>query len=434
MPLSKGRSSLAGVGVIANALLTPSMITRRALDILRNENSFIKSVNRDRQADFANAKFGGQKAGSTIGIRLPNDYVPRSGPTAVPQSTVEQKVQLVVSKQAGVDLSFSNVDLTLSITDFSERFIEPAVNVIAGAIALDVISGSDRIPHAVHNVDGSNNTISPTFGTFARANALLDSNSVPRDKRMVFVDPITMGNSVTSFAGLFNDQERIAGQYRTGMVRDRVIGMDWMMDQTVPTQTTAAYGTPPTVNGAGQTGLLLTVSATTAPINAGDKFTIAGVYGVNRVNKNTTGKLRTFTVDAPAGTVFPAGTTSLPIFPALIPGLSTLNAQGNYLQAFQTVTASPANGAAIAFIFNAGETYRQNFVMHPSAVTLAVVPLDVPTGNGVIRSATETYDGISISMVTFWDGINFQEITRLDVLYGYVWQRPDFACIIGDAL
>lgn len=419
---------------MANSLLTPQMITRRALDILRNENSFIKAVNRDRQADFATARFGGQKAGSTIGIRLPNDYIPRSGPTAVPQSTVEQQIKLVIGKQTGVDLSFSTTDLTLNIVDFSERFIEPAVNVIAGAIAADVISGSDRIPHAVHNVDNANNTISPTFGTFARANAILDNNSVPRNKRMVFVDPITMGNSVTTFAGLFNDQERIAGQYRSGMIRDRVLGMDWMMDQTVPKQVTGTYGTAPTVNGAGQMGVLLTVSATTGPINAGDKFTIAGVYGVNRINKGSTGQLRTFVVDAPAGTVFPAGTTQLPIFPALTPALSVVNAQGNYFQAFQTVGASPANGAALAFLFNSGETYRQNFVMHPDAVTLAIVPLDVPTGPGVIRSATETQDGISISMVTFWDGINFQEITRLDVLYGYLWQRPDWACVIGDAL
>lgn len=419
---------------MANAILTPQMITRRALSILRNDNAFIKAVSRDKQADFGTAKYGGQKAGSTIGIRLPNDFVVRSGPTAVPQSTIEQKVQLTVAKQAGVDLSFSTVDLTMNIVDFSERFIEPAVNVIAGAIAADVISGSIRVPHAVHNVDVNNNTLAPTFGTFARANAILDNNSVPRDKRMVFVDPITMGNSVTTFAGLFNDQAKIAGQYRTGLVTDRVLGMDWMMDQTVPKQTTGAYGTAPTVNGAGQSGTFLSVSATVGPINAGDKFTIAGVYGVNRINKTTTGQFRIFTVDAAPGTVFPAGTTQLPIYPPLTPGLTALNAQGNLSVPFQTVTAAPANGAALAFIFNAGETYRQNLVMHPDAITLAVVPLDVPTGNGVIRSSTETQDGLSISLVTFFDGINFQEVTRLDVLYGYVWQRPEFACVIGDAL
>ena len=424
-----------GVRVIANSILTPQMLARAALSILKNENSFIKNVNRDRQAMFGAGRYDGQKAGSTIGIRLPNDYIPRNGNVAVPQSTNETKVQLVVSQQTGVDLAFPTTDLTLNIVDFTERYIKPAVNVIAGSIASTVIAGSDRIPNVIHNVDNNNNTIAPIFQTFARAGAILDNNSVPRDKRMVFVDPITMGNSVSSFAGLFNDQEKIAGQYRSGMITDKVIGMDWMMDQTVPKQTTATYGAATfSVNGAGQIGALLTITATTAPLNAGDKFTIAGVFGVNRINKNSNGQLRTFTVDAPFGTVFPTGTTQIPIYPALVPSLAAMNAQGNYYQPYQTVTASPANGAAVVPVFNSGETYRQNFLMHPEAVTLAIVPLEVPTGPGVIRSATETQDGISISLVTYWDGTNYQEITRMDVLYGFVWQRPEFACIIGDAL
>jgi len=405
------------------------------LDILKNENPFIKNVNRDHQSTFGNANTLGQKIGSTIGIRLPNDYVPRSGPTAVPQSTNEQKTQLVVSKLAGVDISFSTSDLTLNIVDFSERYIEPAVNVIAGLIAADVISGSERIPHAVHNVDSSNNTIAPTFGTFARGMAILDNNSVPRNNRMVFVDPVTMSNSVTSFQGFFNSQEKIANQYSTGLITDKVLGLKWHTDQTIVKHATSAYGsTPPTVNGAGQSGTTLIVNATTGPLVAGDIFTIAGVFAVNRVNKLNNGQLRQFTIDAPSGTVFPTGTTSIPIYPALVPGLTSVNAQGNLQQVFQTVTASPANGAALVPIFNTGETYRKNFIMHPDAVTLAIVPLDVPKGPGVIRSATESQDGISISMVTFYDGINMQEITRLDVLYGYVWQRPEFAVVVGDAL
>jgi len=418
---------------VANTILTPTMLARRALDILRNENSFIKAVPRQYQDEFGRANLRGQKQGSTISIRYPNDYVPRTGPVAVPQATTETLQTLVVAKQAGVDLSFTTVDLTMNIVDFSERYLEPAVNVIAGIIAADVISGSNRIPNAVHNVDGSNNTIAPTFGTFARAGALLDNLSVPRDQRLVFLDPITMGNSVTSFSGLFNNQASVGEQYKTGMIKDNVIGMNWAMDQTVPKQITAAY-TAVTVGAANQSGTTLAITATTAPINAGDKFTIVGVYGVNLVNKTSNGQLRQFTVDAVPGTVFPAGTTSIPIFPAITPPTTTLNAQGNYMVPHQTVTASPAAGAALVFLFNAGETYRQNIIMNPKAVQLAIVPLDVPSGPGVIRSATESQDGVSISLVTFYDGINFQEITRLDVLYGYLWTRPGWACIVGDAL
>ena len=420
---------------LANTVITNQVIARRALDILRNENQFIKMVSRDNQSMFGTAR-NGYKNGSTIGIRNPNDYVLRSGPTAVPQSTVETKQNLVVAKQVGADLSFSNVELTLNVVDFSTRFIEPAINIIVGGIATDVISGAERIPNVVHNVDVNNNTTNPTFGTFARANSVLNNNAVPSgpDKRLLFVDPITMGNSVTSFAGLFNSQSKIADQYSTGLVKDNVIGMNWLQDQTVPKHTTGAYGTPPTVNGANQTGAFLTISASTGIINAGDIFTLPGVFGVNGVTKASTGQLRTFTVDAAPGTVFAAGTTSLPIYPPLTPGLTVMNAQGNFQVARQTTTVSPASGAALVFIFNAGETYRKNFVMHPQAITLAVVPLEVPTGNGVIDSYTASEDGLSVSVVTFFDGTNFQQITRMDVLYGYLWQRPEFACVIADQL
>ena len=43
-----------------------------------------------------------------------------------------------------------------------------------------------------------------------------------------------------------------------------------MMDNTVITHQTAAYGALPTVNGANQSGTSLTVTATAAPIKKGD--------------------------------------------------------------------------------------------------------------------------------------------------------------------
>ena len=55
---------------MANALLTPDMITREALRIFKNTNLFLNNI--DTQYDDSFAKTGA-KIGSTLRVRLPND-------------------------------------------------------------------------------------------------------------------------------------------------------------------------------------------------------------------------------------------------------------------------------------------------------------------------------------------------------------------------
>ena len=409
---------------MANSLITPTLVVRRAIQLFRNSNPFLQMMDRQWQDEFGSASVAGQKPGSTIQIRLPNDYTLRTGPTAVPQSTNEVTTPLTVAKQVGVDISFSMVDRTLSMQDYSYRVIEPAINTIVGGIASDVMTGTESIPNLVHNVDGSNNTLTPNLTTWATAGALLDKLSTPRGQRKAVLDPITMARTVSSFSGLFNNQEKLGAQYNTAMIGRGVLGMDWMQDATVMPHATGAYGTAPTVSGAGQTGSTITVSAVGGSgYNKGDIVTFAGVYAVNRVTKVSTGQLAQFALTAAVA----AGATSLPIYPALTPAVA-----GNPV-AFQTVTASPANGAAVACLTNAGETYRKNFIFAPQAVTLAIVPMEMPT-KGVVESYRESYQGCSMRLISFYDGINDQVITRLDMLYGWKWVRPEWAVVVPDAL
>jgi hypothetical protein len=59
--------------------------------------------------------------------------------------------------------------------------------------------------------------------------------------------------------------------------------------------------------------------------------------------------------------------------------------------------------------------------------------MEMPT-KGVVESYRESYQGVSIRLITFYDGINDQAITRLDMLYGFKWVRPEWACVVADAL
>jgi len=225
---------------VPNTIITPTLVVRRAIELFRNSNAFLQMVDRQWQDEFGGPSVAGQKPGSTIQIRLPNDYVARSGPTAVPQSTVESTTALTVATQTGVDIAFSMAERTMSIQDYDVRVIQPAVNALVGNIASNIMLGAEAIPNLVHNVDGSNNTLTPTLTTWATAGALLDKLSTPRSQRRVVLDPITMARTVNSFSGLFNQQSKIGQQYETAMIKTDVLGMDWAQDPTVLTHTTGA--------------------------------------------------------------------------------------------------------------------------------------------------------------------------------------------------
>jgi len=203
------------------------------------------------------------------------------------------------------------------------------------------------------------------------------------------------------------------------------LGFIWMKDQTAITHTTGtlAQGSA-TVSGAGQTGLNITVGALAGSLNIGDIITIAGVFQVNRITKQSTGQLRQFVVTSNVLT----GATSIPVYPALIPGVNGVQVQ------YQTVTVSPANGAAVnqALGLAASSVYRKNFAYAPEAVTLATADLEMP--KNVHEAAREEFDGISMRMVTDYFIGTDQLITRLDVLYGFLWIRPEWACVVGDMI
>lgn len=402
---------------MSNSLLTISMITREAVRLFQNTNAFIQNIDRQYDDSFA---VNGAKIGSALKIRLPNDYVVRTGAAASIQDTAEQSTTLTMATQKGVDVSFNSVDLTLSLDDYSERILAPQINNLAGAIAADIMSGAETgICNLVSNVDGSSNIISPTATTYLTADAVLDLNSAQNGDRKVVNDPVTNARVVSSLTGLLNPVQEISKQYRNGKMF-QALNFEWMKDQTVLKHTAGTF-TAGTVNGASQTGTTLTTNAITGTLVAGDIITIAGVNAVNRVTKATTGQVRQFVVLANVAT----NGTSISIYPAITPAVG-----GNSVQ-YQTVTASPANGAAITLGTPAGATYRKNIAFAPQAVTMATADLMLPNN---VQAARDVFDGISMRMVQQYNISTDQEIQRVDVLYGFLYVRPEWAVVVTDSL
>ena len=405
----------------SNTLLTIDMVTREALRLFRNSNWVLRTIGRQFDDEFGRA---GAKIGSQLRIRLPNDYVLRVGPTAVPQSTNEQNTVLTLATQMGVDVSFSSADRALSLDAYSRRILAPAVNRLAGGVATAIMQNTLQAANFVQNTDTSNNMISPTAGTWLAAGAVLDQMGAPRNDRFIVMDPLTQARTVTSLMGLFNPQTKISDQYIRGTITVDTLGFDWGMDQTTIAHTTGAYGALPTVAGANQTGAMLTVTALAGPLNAGDIITIAGVNSVNRVTKTNNATPAQFVVTADVA----AGATQIPIYPPITPPNTATTPPTEV--PFQTVTASPANGAAITAATAASSVYRQNIAYYAEAITMATAELELPRGAHEV--ARETYDGISLRMITDYAVLSDQFVTRLDILFGSALVRPEWMVKVAD--
>lgn len=405
-----------------NTLLTIDMITREAVRLWKNSNAFIQNVDMQYDDSFT---INGAKIGDSLRIRLPNDFTVATGPALQVQGTAEQSTTLVLATQKHVDVSYSTQQRTMQLDDYSRRVLAPMVNNLTGAVAVDIMSGSEGgICNLVANQDVGNNILSPIASTYLNAGATLDLNSGPIANRKIVNSPRTEARVVAALSGLLNPAPSISRQYITGRMYD-ALGFVWMKDQTTITHTNGALAQgSATVNGAGQTGLALTVNATAQPLNIGDIITVAGVNAVNRITKQTTGELRQFAVTANVA----AGATSIPIYPAIVAPV------GGQAVQYQTVTASPANGAAVNPTngLGASTSYRKNFAYAPEAVTLATADLEIP--GGVHEAAREEFDGVSMRMVTDYFIGTDQLITRLDVLYGYLWIRPEWACVVADVV
>ena len=391
------------------------MITNEAVRLFTQSNAFLRTVNRQYDDQFART---GAKIGNTLRIRLPNDYVVNQGPAITPQGTNEQNTTLAVATQANVPVEFGTAVRTMSLDDYSERILAPAVNRLAAYVANDLMNVATTSANIAPNFSSGTTLISPSASTWLQAGANLTNNLAPGMDRKIIMDALTQARTVSSLAGLFNPQRKIGEQYETGMLTTDTLGFDWMYDQTTQVHTVGTFSAG-TVSGGGQTGNTLVTSAITGTLNKGDIITLQGVNAINRLTGQDQGVLRQFVVTANVS----SGATSIPIYPAIVPAPA----------AFNTVTASPAGGATISLVMAAGSSYRQNFAYYPEAFTLATADLEMPT-SGVVEAARAEFDGVAMRMITAYDVMSDSLITRLDCLYGYAAIRPEWSCIVPDVL
>lgn len=396
---------------MSNTILTPTAVTRAALAILHQKCNFIGSINRQYDDSFAK---DGAKIGDSLKIRLPNEYTVRTGVNMSAQDTSETSTTLTVSSMKGVDLYFTSSELALSIQDFSDRILEPAMSVLAANIEADVLS----MYKDVYNISDEDGTAA-TLKSYLLGRKILNDNLAPASQRKAIISTDHSVKLVDALKGLFHDGEAIKKQYRDGML-GRTAGFDFMENTLLTNHTTgtAAKTTSYVLNTS--TGITsgsgtLTISGGSTTFLVGDIVTLEGVFRVHPETKASTGVLQTFVVTENSG----ASATSLKVSPAPV----TSGARQNV-----TIVSAGGSKAIVKVGAGASETLTGSLVFHPDAFTFATA--DLPLPKGVDFAAREVMDGISMSLVRDFNISDRSFPCRLDVLYGYKTIRPQLACRI----
>jgi hypothetical protein len=200
-------------------------------------------------------------------------------------------------------------------------------------------------------------------------------------------------------------------------------GFDWILDQNTRTHQVGPLGGTPLVNGASQTGSSLVTDGWTASaanrLKKGDVFTIAGVFAVNPVSGDTLSDLQQFVVTADVSSNG-SGDATIPFSPPIIT-----------TGAYKTVSASPADNAAITVLGSANTLTPQGLAYHRDAFAMAMAPLEMPQGVHMAARSIDKETGMSIRCVGDYDIVNDKFIYRCDILYGWVAARPQFSCRIA---
>ena len=417
---------------MSNTLLTISKITNEALMVLENELTFTSEVDRNYDDQFAVV---GAKIGNTVNVRRPGRFIGTTGPALNVEDFNETSVPVVLNTQFHVDTQFTTQDLALSLDMFSDRVLKPAVAAIANKIDRD---GLAMATLQTSNIVGTAGTPPTGLITYLTAGAYLDSEGAPRDgRRSCIVEPFTSATIVDSLKGLFMPNAKISEQYEKGMMGTDSAGMRWRMDQNVVSQqfgnnsTTTVTGSVATTTATGfltsgwASSSTITVTAAntgTLNLNAGDTFTIAGVFAVNPQNRQAYGsnKLRNFVVKSTVA-IASGASGSVVVSPAVITAGQ-----------FQNVSIPTTSATAAITQFNStGTVSPQNIIMHRNAFTVAVADLELPEGVHFAGRASDKEIGLSMRVVRQYTINNDSIPTRLDVLYGWAPLYPELACRVA---
>lgn len=213
-----------------NTFLTPQIIAREALMVLRNNAVFANLIHRDYSSEFVAG------VGDTISIRKPAKFEAKEFTSTIEvQDATENKVDVKMDKLLDVSFAVTAKDMAMNIQDFSAQLLVPAMQAFSDKIDSYIIALVDAISTNKVVMAGD----AATSADIVDARAFLTKNAAPMtERRFVYNSDVEADLLKTD---LFVSAEKV-GDTGTALREaslGRKFGMDFYVDQNMDSATTA---------------------------------------------------------------------------------------------------------------------------------------------------------------------------------------------------
>ena len=267
---------------MANTILTPSIIAKEALAVLRNNAVMANLVHRDFSNEFA-------AVGDTITVRKPATFVAKEYTQSAGidvQDATETGVQVKIDKHLDVSFAVTSKEMTLDISDFSKQFLEPAMQAFADKIDAYLIARASG--------SGVTNSVTSTGAKedMIAARKFLTKNAAPlTDRHYVYnaeTEAELLSTDLFVNASAVGDEGTALREASLG----RKFGMDCYVDQNIADATTTgnakALAFHKNAFALVTRPLALPEGAAKASIENYDGFALRVVYGYDMGKKTDT--------------------------------------------------------------------------------------------------------------------------------------------------
>lgn len=398
---------------VNNQFITTSLVANTALAEFAVAAPWLNTASRMYEKDFTSS---GYQVGDTIQVRRQNNFIVGDGSVATPQAIINTVENLTIAHQYHTMIEYTIKDLTLSIGDFTQQFIQPAIQNIIGQMELDI---GVAAANTLYLFTGSSSTSINSYSAVDLAGTKLLEQGVQLQKDSYLAMSLRDASALkaallSNFTPMFNED----------IVRYSAIGhlsyFDLFQSQNINVHTAGAGprlhpGDTLLVNGAVSSGSSIVMDGASFTVTdyfvVGDVFSITGVNSVNPITRQSTGQAMQFVVTANAASDG-GGNITVSVSPSIV-----------------SSTASPLQNVSVAVpnnaVVNMVSSHRVNTAYISRALDIVCPPLyklQVP----YCEVARDKETGLSLTVTQMGDVQTYQNQMRIDVLCGFAW-HPQYA-------
>lgn len=396
-----------------NDFLTTDWFSMEMLRLLVNPLEVTEFLNSKWNADY-------QKPfapGAIVNIKYPPRFVIRDGMAYTPQGIQQIQTAVNCNQAFGIDFEWDDIEGALKLDRGDDRQSELYIKNPLEQTAQEWDSRSAQFCYRnFNNITGVLGTDPTSFSAYSNAarQRVVEMAGVGSGKKGIVIPPQVNTSLVNAIAANFNPADEISRQFKKGIIGMQA-GYSWHESMSLYDHTAGTWAGAVTVNGAGQSGSTLLVTATAGDtFVVGDVVGLGGVFNANPSTRRRTNSTNTKTVVITQNlTAAGGGADTLNFLPVIYgPG-----------SPYQNVTALPANGAALTLFPGTsspnGKTGKNGLLIERDAVAIVNVPLELPKNQQIARQQRHPKTGMAVRFVRAWDPKESKMINRFDTLGGY---------------